>query len=200
MTDPSARAQVQKSRPHTDHQAMIAWMPPTALGAGWVGLQSSASGITAIVLPQPTFEEAVRRVGFNYSGHTSSFLRRAYRQVRAFLCGRIKQITFSVDLSDQPPFWRNALGACRKIPPGATVSYGELAERLGQPGSARAVGQAMAHNPVPLAVPCHRVVGADGSLTGFGAGLDIKKHLLTLEGNQTAAQGNERTLTTRAFG
>lgn len=69
-----------------------------------------------------------------------------------------------------------------EVPYGQTVSYGDLAARLGEPGAARAVGRAAALNPIPILIPCHRVVGADGSLTGYGGGLDAKRRLLALEG------------------
>jgi len=72
----------------------------------------------------------------------------------------------------------------RKVPWGATASYGEIASRLGRPGASRAVGRANATNPVCLAIPCHRIVGADGSLTGYGGGLPTKEALLALERGQ----------------
>ena len=71
----------------------------------------------------------------------------------------------------------------RKIPYGVTWSYGELARRIGKPTAARAVGAANGKNPLPIVVPCHRVIGADGSLTGFGGGLSVKEILLSLEKN-----------------
>jgi methylated-DNA-[protein]-cysteine S-methyltransferase len=78
-------------------------------------------------------------------------------------------------------FQRAVWRAVRKVPYGRTASYGEIARRLGRPGASRAVGQANGANPVCLVVPCHRVVGADGSLTGFGGGIEVKKKLLSLE-------------------
>lgn len=69
-----------------------------------------------------------------------------------------------------------------RIPYGETVSYGELARRIGRPQASRAVGLANGANPLPIIVPCHRVIGSDGSLTGFGGGLDLKRRLLELEG------------------
>ncbi len=72
----------------------------------------------------------------------------------------------------------------RSIPYGQTISYGELARRVGRPRAARAVGAANGANPIPIIVPCHRVIGADGSLTGFGGGLAIKARLLALESGQ----------------
>ena len=76
----------------------------------------------------------------------------------------------------------------RDIPYGATVSYGELAAAIGQPSAARAVGLANGRNPISIIVPCHRVVGSDGSLTGYGGGLERKRYLLALE-HQVAAAG-----------
>lgn len=76
--------------------------------------------------------------------------------------------------------WRNL----RKIPYGETVSYGQLAQRIGSPQAARAVGLANGSNPIPIIIPCHRVIGSNGDLTGFGGGLAVKKKLLALEGKQ----------------
>jgi methylated-DNA-[protein]-cysteine S-methyltransferase len=92
-----------------------------------------------------------------------------------------------VDLSTVPPFSRHVLDRARSIPPGRTETYGALAARVGRPGASRAVGQAMARNPVPLLVPCHRVVGAWGCLGGFSAagGVVTKHRLLVLEARAT---------------
>jgi methylated-DNA-[protein]-cysteine S-methyltransferase len=78
-------------------------------------------------------------------------------------------------------FQRGVWEALRKIPYGETCSYGELAARVGSPGASRAVGLASGHNPIAIIVPCHRVVGADGRLTGYGGGLERKRFLLDLE-------------------
>ena len=79
------------------------------------------------------------------------------------------------------PFQMEVWQELRRIPYGVTISYGELARRIGKPQAMRAVGAANGRNPLPIVVPCHRVIGADGSLTGFGGGLPIKRHLLSLE-------------------
>lgn len=81
-----------------------------------------------------------------------------------------------------PGFFRTVLDACRAIPPGATLGYGELAAQVGRPGGARAVGQAMARNPTPLLVPCHRVLAGGQRLGGFTGGLAMKRRLLAHEG------------------
>jgi methylated-DNA-[protein]-cysteine S-methyltransferase len=79
-------------------------------------------------------------------------------------------------------FQKRVWQALRRIPSGSTISYGELARRIGEPAAVRAVGAANGANPVALIVPCHRVIGSDGSLTGYGGGLDRKKWLLVHEG------------------
>lgn len=80
------------------------------------------------------------------------------------------------------PFQLRVWSELGRIPYGTTVSYGELARRLGTPNGSRAVGLANGANPLPIVIPCHRVIGSDGSLTGFGGGLDTKRRLLELEG------------------
>ncbi|MFL5846604.1 MAG: methylated-DNA--[protein]-cysteine S-methyltransferase [Solirubrobacteraceae bacterium] len=87
---------------------------------------------------------------------------------------------------DGSPFQRSVWAALRDIPYGETTSYGELARHLGKPDAARAVGLANGRNPISVIVPCHRVIGADGSLTGFGGGIERKRILLALESGQPA--------------
>lgn len=89
---------------------------------------------------------------------------------------------------DGTPFQRRVWAALREIPFGRTESYGALARRIGHPTSSRAVGAANGSNPVPVIVPCHRVIGADGSLTGFGGGLPCKRWLLAHEGSLPAVR------------
>lgn len=85
-------------------------------------------------------------------------------------------------------FQRAVWAELARIPYGQTISYGELARRLGKPAAVRAVGRANGQNPIPIVLPCHRVIGADGSLTGYGGGLDRKQTLLRLEGALPGAQ------------
>jgi methylated-DNA-[protein]-cysteine S-methyltransferase len=89
-----------------------------------------------------------------------------------------------VDMEDVPEFHRRVYDVARTIPPGETLSYGEVAVRLGEPGAAQAVGRALGRNPFPIVVPCHRVVAADGALHGFSApgGIDTKRRMLAIEG------------------
>jgi methylated-DNA-[protein]-cysteine S-methyltransferase len=89
---------------------------------------------------------------------------------------------FSVALEPHgTAFQKQVWNELRRIPYGETISYGELARRIGQPGASRAVGRANGQNPISIIIPCHRVIGADGTLTGYGGGLDRKQRLLELE-------------------
>jgi methylated-DNA-[protein]-cysteine S-methyltransferase len=106
-------------------------------------------------------------------------------QLRAYFDGTLT--TFDVPLAPRgTPFQRAVWDALREIPYGQTMSYGQLAVRLGRPTAARAVGLANGRNPISIIVPCHRVVGSTGDLTGYGGGLDRKRHLLALEAARTA--------------
>ena len=86
-----------------------------------------------------------------------------------------------LDLREATAFQRRVWSVVRDIPYGEPRSYGQIAHQAGSPGAARAIGQAMATNPVPIVVPCHRVIGSDGDLRGFGGGLDLKRRLLEME-------------------
>ncbi len=112
----------------------------------------------------------------------SERVRGALWQIQEYFSERRRQFEMTVDLSGQTPFQRQVLEATAQVPAGRVVSYGEIARRLGRPRASRAVGAALAQNPVPIVVPCHRVIGSDGGLHGYGGGLDIKEKLLRLEG------------------
>ena len=108
-------------------------------------------------------------------------LLQAQQELEEYFAGR--RTAFSVPLSMHgTPFQMEVWAALRAIPYGETRSYGELARRIGRPGACRAVGMANHVNPLPILVPCHRIVGADGHLTGYAGGLEVKKYLLELEG------------------
>ncbi|MFE5921323.1 methylated-DNA--[protein]-cysteine S-methyltransferase [Streptomyces sp. NPDC056468] len=109
-----------------------------------------------------------------------SFFRDAEEQLKAYFAGELKEFTLELRLSGTP-FQRSVWEQLRKIPYGETRSYGELADILGNSGASRAVGLANGKNPIGIIVPCHRVVGANGSLTGYGGGLDRKQRLLDFE-------------------
>ncbi|MGX1914973.1 methylated-DNA--[protein]-cysteine S-methyltransferase [Streptomyces phaeochromogenes] len=101
-------------------------------------------------------------------------------ELRAYFAGELKEFTVELHL-DGTPFQRSVWERLRKIPYGETRSYGELADALGNPNASRAVGLANGKNPLGIIVPCHRVVGANGGLTGYGGGLERKRQLLDFE-------------------
>jgi methylated-DNA-[protein]-cysteine S-methyltransferase len=105
---------------------------------------------------------------------------KAVEQLRAYFAGELTAFDLDLDLQGTE-FQRRVWRALLTIPYGETRSYGEIAAQIGAPGAARAVGLANGHNPIAIIVPCHRVIGANGSLTGFGGGLGRKRTLLDLE-------------------
>ncbi len=106
----------------------------------------------------------------------------AVNQLKEYFSGKRTDLNFKLDFSAATEFRRKVFGALVNVKAGQTISYGELARAAGSPNASRAVGSAMAENPLPLAVPCHRVVRSDGRLGGFRGGLDMKRKLLRLEG------------------
>ena len=141
-------------------------------------LAASDAGMHAI-----EFQDAKHRVkrgdDWEQSGHSQ--LERARRQLEEYFAG--KRRSFDLPLAPQgTPFQRQVWQTLAGIGYGETLSYGQLAARVGRPTASRAVGAANGRNPLPIVLPCHRVIGADGSLTGFGGGLPTKRFLLRLEG------------------
>ena len=105
------------------------------------------------------------------------------RQLRAYFAGELQD--FDLKLTPQgTPFQQKVWAELCKIPYGKTISYGQLATRIGNPNASRAVGLANGSNPIPIVIPCHRVIGSNGKLTGYGGGLPIKEKLLALERRQ----------------
>ena len=134
---------------------------------------------------------AVRHVRFEYESQPDPVwyearagpVREAARQLEAYF--RRERTSFDVPLAPQgTSFQRRVWRELQKVPYGKTISYGEIARRIGQPTASRAVGAANGANPIPIIIPCHRAIGADGSLTGFGGGLPAKRALLALESRQ----------------
>jgi methylated-DNA-[protein]-cysteine S-methyltransferase len=103
------------------------------------------------------------------------------RELDEYFAGRRHDFDLRLDLR-VPPFHEAVLGELARVPYGRTDTYGHLAALVGRPSAARAVGTVMNRNPIPIVLPCHRIVGANGSLTGYGGGLDVKRALLELEG------------------
>lgn len=111
---------------------------------------------------------------------SDQILDQAEAELKEYFAGERKEFAVPVRLTGTE-FQKKVWAALAEIPYGETATYGEIAARIGKPKACRAVGTANHHNPVPIIVPCHRVIGAGGSLTGYGGGLEVKAYLLTLE-------------------
>ena len=151
---------------------------------GWMGLVLSPTGLRATTTFKASRAEALRQVMEMGAGQAASEAEVGDlpQRIRAYAEGLPVRFDDGIDWGGVPPFRRRVLEETRRIPLGETRSYRWLAERVGRPGAARAVGQAMATNPLPVVIPCHRVVASDGSLGGYGGGLAAKEALLRLEG------------------
>ncbi|MBT2390446.1 methylated-DNA--[protein]-cysteine S-methyltransferase [Streptomyces sp. ISL-1] len=123
------------------------------------------------------------RLGAEPVQDEAGLLAEPIRQVKAYFAGGLREFDLPLDWSLSGGFNRQVLRELANgVPFGTVVGYGDLAARVGQPGAAQAVGAAMGSNPLPVVVPCHRVVETDGGLGGFGGGLETKRKLLALEG------------------
>ena len=150
---------------------------------GWVGAIASPSGIRRLNLPVPTHQQALEELGLDDldAEFEPEYFAKLGHAVQMYLDGKVKQLMAPLDLEGAPPFFLAVWRACLTIPPGEKRSYAWLAEQAGNPRAVRAAGQAMARNPIALIIPCHRVVGSSGDLTGYGGGLDMKAKLLAQE-------------------
>ncbi len=158
--------------------------------AGWGGrVERSGKGL-GVVLPRPRAREVHAQVARDWPGATRDpgTLPDVQGAIRDYFAGKAIQFQADLDMSSLPPFSQLVLKACRRIPYGQTRTYGQLARQIGRPRAARAVGQALGRNPLPLLVPCHRVVQHDGGLGGFSspAGPAQKAQLLQLEAQRAA--------------
>ena len=136
--------------------------------------------------------EALHRVHFQSGPHplrperdweqSEKPFRETIRQLKAYFAGQLREFDLPL-VPEGTAFQRKVWRALQTIPYGRTISYGDLARRIRQPTASRAVGAANGQNPIPVIIPCHRVIGANGSLTGFGGGLPVKRQLLALEGS-----------------
>ncbi|AYO31647.1 MAG: methylated-DNA-[protein]-cysteine S-methyltransferase [Thermoanaerobacteraceae bacterium] len=157
---------------------------------GRLMIASTRKGLCCVGLPGELEERFIEGLKKTYGkcdlwdedgkGEKSSINDKALEELLLYFDGKLKQFTVPLDMRGtdfQKKVWQQLL----KIPYGKTASYGDIARAIGKPGASRAVGGANNKNPLPIVVPCHRVVGSDGSLVGYGGGLEIKKFLLRLE-------------------
>ena len=165
---------------------------------GWIGLAATARGMSAVVLPKPSRHAAecelmsdglVTRVGARRAvplpaevKNAACHLRAGRAAITASRAAKSRRFNLPIDLDGQTPFQKKVWQMLQTIPYGRVRSYGWVARKIGKPRAARAVGAACGANPVPLLVPCHRVVAGDDSMGGFSGGLPNKRRLLKLEG------------------
>lgn len=171
-TDKRNRPEVRKSE---SPEVATASAETALAGVGRVAVIASAAGLVRVEFLADT-SPRVPKAG---TGAAARMRDRALRELAAYPRGG--KLTCPVVLKDSAPFTLRVLNALRKTPRGRTIGYGELAARAGSPKAARAVGNAMARNPIPLWVPCHRVLACNG-LGGFAGGLAAKRALLAIEG------------------
>jgi methylated-DNA-[protein]-cysteine S-methyltransferase len=162
---------------------------------GVCGVVWSERGIVGVELPGPGERETRRRLLRRFSGAVESppppTVQSAIAGILALLAGEPRDLTaVALDLDGVADFDLGVYRIARTIGPGETLTYGEIAARLGRPDAAREVGRALGANPVPIVVPCHRVLGAGGKVGGFSArgGVATKARLLSIEGARTSTE------------
>jgi methylated-DNA-[protein]-cysteine S-methyltransferase len=153
---------------------------------GWMGLVGNVRGIGRIYLPEPSREDLVERITREFPNRQEGehALAEAKKEILEYFDGHRKKFEMPLDLSGATPFQQKVYQTMLAIPFGRVQTYRWLAEKIGNPKGLRAVGSANGKNRWPLVIPCHRIVGSDGRLTGFSApgGLELKAELLRLEG------------------
>ena len=150
--------------------------------AGYLGILASASGLLRTTLPHPSDEE-VRQLlgGINQARWSPVLFKDLTERLCAYFAGDNVAFPDRLDLTGATAFQRKVWEIARLIPYGESRSYKWLAEQIEKPGAWRAVGQALGSNPLPIIIPCHRVLASNGSLGGFSGGLGMKRYLLALE-------------------
>jgi len=165
--------------------------PIGACGVAW-----NARGIVGLQLPGATAERTRARLRQRWTGALEAtppaMVQQAIDRVLALLSGKAVDLSdVALDLEGAPEFHRRVYEVARTIPPGQTMTYGEIAKQLGAPQESREVGQALGRNPIAIIVPCHRVLGAAGKMGGFSAsgGVATKRRILEIEGAAALAAG-----------
>jgi methylated-DNA-[protein]-cysteine S-methyltransferase len=159
-------------------------------GGGWIAIALTKIGLSGISLPRQSKAEALRSVGGGAiekkgrdKGKNAEGSGKIFGELRGYFEGRVKEFKTKLDMKGVGEFDRKVLEVTRKIPYGERRSYSWIAERLGNAGLARAVGGALGRNPLPIVIPCHRVIRKGGKLGGFSGGIKWKRRLLGLERN-----------------
>ncbi|MER3501331.1 MAG: hypothetical protein C4295_07645 [Candidatus Fervidibacterota bacterium] len=157
-------------------------------GWGWFGVGVTQNGVARVILPQLSKRAVIKQLKAFDDGINQRLSDECADLLEDYLRGKFVSLdNIPIDWRSLPPIFRRILQTLREtVSRGQVITYGELARRCGIPRGARLVGQAMAKNPLPLLVPCHRVVRADGRVGGFSSGALLKVRLLTLEHSGTS--------------
>ena len=166
-----------------DEKIYVGNLSTSPLGPIWVAVSDDGLVAVEVSADQEALNSELSRLGYDQIEIDQQKIAAALREIREYLDGERKAFDMQIDWSVLTPFQERALRATYEIPYGGVKTYGEIAQQLGNPRGARAVGRAEATNPMPLVIPCHRVIGSDGGLHGYGAGegLKTKAWLLELE-------------------
>jgi len=148
---------------------------------GWMGLTRSEAGVSRVILPQKSRDDVLRLLEPTNAQHDKNAFADLARRLIRYFDGEQVDFVDKIDLSRATVFEKQVWLAAQSIPCGQTRSYGWIAKRIGKPSAARAVGQALGRNPIPILIPCHRVVRSNGQLGGFSGGIDMKQTLLAIE-------------------
>jgi methylated-DNA-[protein]-cysteine S-methyltransferase len=153
------------------------------VGVGWLGILGSIKGLVSTTLPQPSAQEARRQLSYRVNQATLSpqLFRDLMGRLRLYFSGQKVDFPDELDLSAATPFQRKVWEITRLIPYGETRSYRWVAEQIGRPEAVRAVGRTLSKNPLPIIIPCHRVLTIDGKLGGYHGGVEMKRDLISLE-------------------
>jgi methylated-DNA-[protein]-cysteine S-methyltransferase len=186
--------------PHFTDAAVNAHQRPIKLAVfsteiGWVAMLGTGKGVTSLTFGHGSKKLALADVGPEFPDGIDvvDWDTPLIERIRAYALGTVDDFRdVDVDPGRQTDFQSRITKACRRIPYGNTATYGQLARQAGSPNAARAVGNCMANNPIPLLIPCHRVVGANGQLGGFSAagGTDLKRRLLEMESGGAQPAGS----------
>jgi len=160
---------------------------------GWMGILGSQDGLRKLILPQPSPEQALHLLNeFILACYTekpgeaeTNYFGDLPQRIKSYLCGKLVSFPDKLDLSWASSFRRDVWKVTQSIPYGETRAYAWIAGELNKPEAARAVGQALARNPLPIIIPCHRVIRSDGTPGGFSGGKSWKQRLLEIEAKAT---------------
>jgi O-6-methylguanine DNA methyltransferase len=161
-----------------------------SIGKGWIAILGSVRGLVSITMPQSSAQEALDILGEvgNHATPSSERFKDLIQRLKDYFGGKKVSFPDKLDLSRATPFQRQVWQVTRLIPYGETRSYLWVAERMGKPKAMRAVGQALSKNPLPIIIPCHRVVKSNGEPGGFTGGVEMKSRLLNIEAAATLHQ------------